>query len=49
MLKSAKTNTLASGLIDRTSSMQDDVESKTVHKDMKKVVDKGKGSKTLMK
>ena len=33
MLKSPKTNTLADGLIERTSSMLDEIESKTVHKD----------------
>ena len=33
MLKSQKTKTLADGLIDRTSSMLDDIESKTVHED----------------
>ena len=33
MLKSQKTKTLADGLINRTSSMLDDIESKTVHED----------------
>ena len=33
MLKSPKTKSLADGLIDRTSSMLDEMESKTVHKD----------------
>ena len=33
MLKSPKTKTLADGLIDRTSSMLDEIKSKTVHKD----------------
>ena len=33
MLKSPKTNTLADGLIERTSSMLDEMESKTVHND----------------
>ena len=33
MLKSLKTKTLADGLIERTSSMLDEIESKTVHKD----------------
>ena len=33
MLKSPKTKTLADGLIERTSSMLDEIESKTVHKD----------------
>ena len=32
MLKSPKTKTLADGLIKRTSSMLDEIESKTVHK-----------------
>ena len=32
-LKSPKTKTLADGLIKRTSSMLDEIESKTVHKD----------------
>ena len=32
-LKSSKTKTLADGLIDRTSSMLDEIELKTVHKD----------------
>ena len=31
-VKSLKTNTLADGLIERTSSMLDEIESKTVHK-----------------
>ena len=33
MLKSQKTNTLANGLIERTSFMLDEIESKTMHKD----------------
>ena len=33
MLKSQKTKTLAVGLINRTSSMLDDIEPKTVHED----------------
>ena len=33
MLKSPKTNTLADGMIKRTSSTLDEIESKTVHKD----------------
>ena len=33
MLKSPKTNTLEDGLIERTSSMLDEIESKTVHND----------------
>ena len=44
MLKSPKTNTLADGLIERTSSMLDEKESRTVHND---VIDRGKRSKTL--
>ena len=32
-VKVSKTNTLADGLIKRTSSMVDEIESKTVHKD----------------
>ena len=39
MLKSPKTKTLADGLIERTSSMLDEIESKTF--------DRGKRSKTL--
>ena len=46
MLKSPKTKTLADGLIERTSSMLDEIGSKTVHK-LKKVIDRGKRSKTL--
>ena len=42
MLKSPKTKTLADGLIEITSSMLDEAESK-----MKKVNDRGKRSKTL--
>ena len=33
MFKTPKTNTLADGLIETTSSMLDEIESKTVHKD----------------
>ena len=33
MLKSPKTDTFADGLIETTSSMLDEIESKTVHKD----------------
>ena len=33
MLKSAKTKTLVDGLIERTSSILNEIESKTVHKD----------------
>ena len=33
MLKFPKTNTLTDGLIERTSSILDEIESKTVHKD----------------
>ena len=36
MLNSPKTNTLADRLIERTSSMLDEIESKTVHKDIEK-------------
>ena len=43
MLKSPKTNA-TDGLIQRTSSMLDEIESKTVHKD--KVIHRGKRSKT---
>ena len=43
MLKSPKTNTLADGLIQRTSSILDKIASKTVHK----VIDRGGRSKTL--
>ena len=32
-LQSPKTKTLADGLIKRTSSMLDEIESKTIHKD----------------
>ena len=32
MFKSPKTNTLADGLIKRTLSMLDEIESKTIHK-----------------
>ena len=39
MLKSPMTKTLADGLIERTSSMLDEIESKTI--------DRGKRSKTL--
>ena len=45
MLKSPKTKT-ADGLIERTSSMLDEIESKTCTK-LKKVIDRGKRSKTL--
>ena len=33
VMKSPKTNTLADDLIERTSSMLDEIESNTVHKD----------------
>ena len=33
ILKSPKTNKLADGLIERTSSISDEIEPKTVHKD----------------
>ena len=46
MLKSPRTNALASGLIERTSSMLDEIALKIVHKDVK-VIDKGKRSNTL--
>ena len=45
MLKSTKTNALADGLIERTSSILDEIESKTV--DNGKEGDRGKRSKTL--
>ena len=45
MLKSTKTNALADGLIERTSSILDEIESKTV--DNGKEGDGGKRSKTL--
>ena len=45
MLKSPKTNALADGLIERTSSILDEIESKTV--DNGKEGDRGKRSKTL--
>ena len=32
-VKSPKTNTFADGLIERTSPMLDEIESKTIHKD----------------
>ena len=46
MLKSLKTETLGDGLTKRTSSMLDEIESKTVDK-LKKVIYRGKRSKTL--
>ena len=46
MLKSPKTKTLADGLIERTSSILDEIESKTVRK-TKKVIYRRKRSKTL--
>ena len=49
MLKSPKQNTLTDGLIERTSSMLDEIASKTVHKDKKKMINRGKKSKTLSK
>ena len=45
MSKCPKTETLADGLIEKTSSMLNEIESKTVHKDMK-MIDRGKRSKT---
>ena len=44
-VKSPKTSTLADGMIKRTSSVLDEIESKAVHKD--KVIHRGKRSKTL--
>ena len=44
MLKSPKTNTLVHELIERTSSMLDEIESKTM---TKKLINRGKRSKTL--
>ena len=41
---SPKTNTFADGLTERTSSMLDEIESKTVQK---KVIGRGRRSKTL--
>ena len=46
-VKVSKDKQLADGLIERISSMLDEIESKTVHKDTKKMIDRGKGSKTL--
>ena len=48
MLKSPRTNTLADGLIERTSSMLDEKKRKikTVDKE-KKVIDSGKRSETM--
>ena len=46
MLKSRKTTTLADGLIERTSSMLDEIESRQRIM-TKKVIDRGKRSKTL--
>ena len=45
MLKPPKTNTL-DGLVERTSSMLDKIESKTIH-NTKKVIDRRKRIKTL--
>ena len=45
-LKFPKTNTLADGLIERTWSMLDEAEWKTVHND-EQGIDRGKRSKTL--
>ena len=44
MLKSPNTNTLADGLIERASSMLDEIESKTLCKD-EEVIDRGKTKK----
>ena len=46
MLKSPKTNIFADGLIERTSSMLDEIDSKTCIA-AKKVVNRGKRSKTV--
>ena len=46
MLKSPKTKTLADGLIERTLSMLDEMESKLCTT-TKKVINRGKRSKTL--
>ena len=46
MLNSPKTKTLSDGLIERTASLLDKIESKTVHKKRKKIY-KGKRSKTM--
>ena len=46
MLSSPKTNTLANGLIERTSSMLDEIESKTIIM-ARKMIDTGKRSKAL--
>ena len=48
MLRLPKTNILADGLMERTSSMLDGIESKAYIK-KKKVINKGKRSKTLSK
>ena len=48
MLKSPRTNTLADGLIERTSSMLDEKKRKTRTVDKeKKVIDSGKRSETM--
>ena len=45
-VKVSKDKNIADGLIEGTSSMLDEIESKTVHK-AEKVIDRGKRSKTL--
>ena len=45
-MMSPKTNALADGLIERTSSMLDEIATKTAYK-TKKVIDRGKKSETL--
>ena len=47
MLKSPKTNTLVDRLIERTSSMLDETESKKLCLKTKKVINRGKRNKTL--
>ena len=46
MLKYPKTNTLADGLIERNSSMLDEIKSKIMNKD-KEVIYRGKRSQTM--
>ena len=45
MLKTPKTNTWPDGLIERTSSILDEIESKTI--ETQKVIHRGKRNKTL--
>ena len=47
VVQSPKPNTLADGLIERTSSMLDEIAPKAVHKDEKKVSNRAKRSKSL--